>query len=89
MDLLPLADCAKTGWGTQQLAQQEGQSVGVPAALPQQTRACVQVVGKRLVLFRDSTGAVRCINDVCPHRGAPLYQPLPFPLPLPSMVDVV
>ena len=24
-----------------------------------------------------------------PNRGAPLYQPLPFPLPMPSMLDVV
>ena len=24
-----------------------------------------------------------------PNRGAPLYQPLPFPLPMPSMRDVV
>lgn len=24
-----------------------------------------------------------------PNRGAPLYQPLPYPLPLPGMTDVV
>ena len=34
----------------------------------------VEILGEKVVLFRDSTGTVRCINDVCPHRGAPLHQ---------------
>lgn len=34
----------------------------------------VEILGEKVVLFRDSTGTIRCINDVCPHRGAPLHQ---------------
>ncbi len=29
-------------------------------------------VGRRLVLFRDEQGAVRAVEDRCPHRGVPL-----------------
>jgi len=33
----------------------------------------VDILGRRVVLFRDSTtGVVQCIDDTCPHRGAPL-----------------
>lgn len=33
----------------------------------------VDILGGRLVLFRDQeTGEVRCLDDWCPHRGAPL-----------------
>src|SRR5258708_1569422 len=32
----------------------------------------VQALGKKLVLWRGSDGAVRCVEDSCPHRGAPL-----------------
>jgi phenylpropionate dioxygenase-like ring-hydroxylating dioxygenase large terminal subunit len=30
------------------------------------------MLGKRLVLWRDATRAVRALEDFCPHRGAPL-----------------
>ncbi|MCK0150134.1 aromatic ring-hydroxylating dioxygenase subunit alpha [Marivita sp. S6314] len=29
-------------------------------------------LGRKLVLWRDGTGDIRCIEDFCPHRGAPL-----------------
>jgi phenylpropionate dioxygenase-like ring-hydroxylating dioxygenase large terminal subunit len=32
----------------------------------------VQALGRKLVLWRDAEGAVRCLADFCPHRGAPL-----------------
>ena len=32
----------------------------------------VQALGRNLVLWRDAEGAVRCLADFCPHRGAPL-----------------
>lgn len=31
-----------------------------------------QILGQRLVLWRDNGGDVCCIEDFCPHRGAPL-----------------
>lgn len=31
-----------------------------------------KLLGERLVLWRDERGAVRCVEDYCPHRGAPL-----------------
>lgn len=31
-----------------------------------------QVLGRKLVLWRTEDGAVQCIEDYCPHRGAPL-----------------
>lgn len=35
----------------------------------------VDIFGRRVVLFRDAaSGAVRCLEDVCPHRGAPLSE---------------
>jgi len=34
----------------------------------------VQVLGKRLVLWVDGTGAWRCFEDRCPHRAAPLSE---------------
>jgi phenylpropionate dioxygenase-like ring-hydroxylating dioxygenase large terminal subunit len=30
------------------------------------------VLGEKLVLWRDGSGAIKCIEDFCPHRGAPL-----------------
>jgi phenylpropionate dioxygenase-like ring-hydroxylating dioxygenase large terminal subunit len=30
------------------------------------------VVGERIVLWRDGSGKIKCIEDYCPHRGAPL-----------------
>ena len=32
----------------------------------------VEMLGMKLSLFRDAQGVVRCVSDVCPHRGAPL-----------------
>ena len=35
----------------------------------------VDILGRRVLLFRDSTtGKVSCMDDACPHRGAPLSQ---------------
>lgn len=31
-----------------------------------------RLLGERLVLWRDGSGAIRCLEDFCPHRGAPL-----------------
>jgi phenylpropionate dioxygenase-like ring-hydroxylating dioxygenase large terminal subunit len=32
----------------------------------------VQALGKKLVLWRNAEGGVSCLEDYCPHRGAPL-----------------
>lgn len=32
----------------------------------------VKALGGRIVLWRDGSGRIRCIEDFCPHRGAPL-----------------
>lgn len=32
----------------------------------------VRALGQNLVLWRDAGGQVRCLEDICPHRGAPL-----------------
>lgn len=34
----------------------------------------VEMLGEKIVLFRDDSGKVVAINDVCPHRGAPLHE---------------
>ncbi|KAK9796241.1 hypothetical protein WJX73_000092 [Symbiochloris irregularis] len=34
----------------------------------------VEILGEKLVLYRDSKGVVHCLSDVCPHRGAPLHK---------------
>jgi len=34
----------------------------------------IQLLGKRLVLWKDSSGTWRCFQDRCPHRGAPLSE---------------
>lgn len=31
-----------------------------------------KITGRRLVLWRDGEGVIQCIEDHCPHRGAPL-----------------
>lgn len=31
-----------------------------------------KVLGEKLVLWRDEAGTLKCLEDVCPHRGAPL-----------------
>lgn len=34
----------------------------------------VEILGEKVVLYRDSAGAIQCLADVCPHRGAPLHK---------------
>lgn len=35
----------------------------------------VEILGRTVTLFRDpATNVVRCLDDVCPHRGAPLHK---------------
>ena len=31
-----------------------------------------RLLGEKIVLWRDQSGTIRCIEDFCPHRGAPL-----------------
>lgn len=40
--------------------------------LPAKGPLGVTRLGKRLVLWRDRAGALQCVGDVCPHRGAAL-----------------
>ena len=37
----------------------------------------VEMLSEKIVLFRDNSGQVVAINDVCPHRGAPLHEGAP------------
>ena len=34
----------------------------------------VEVLGQHIVLFRDEFGDIKCVDSVCPHRGAPLHK---------------
>lgn len=43
-------------------------SVEIKATKPFGTR----LLGEKIVLWRDGEGKIRCIEDFCPHRGAPL-----------------
>lgn len=43
-------------------------SVEVKTAKPYGTK----LLGQKLVLWRDGAGKIRCLEDFCPHRGAPL-----------------
>jgi len=43
-------------------------SVEVKSNQPYGTR----LMGEKIVLWRDADGKIRCIEDFCPHRGAPL-----------------
>ncbi len=43
-------------------------SVEVKATSPHPVR----VLGQKLVVWRDQDGKLRCVEDFCPHRGAPL-----------------
>ena len=43
-------------------------SVEIRTTEPYGTR----LLGQKLVLWRDGAGAIRCLEDFCPHRGAPL-----------------
>ena len=43
-------------------------SVQISASRPYGTK----VLGEKIVLWRDRSGKIRCIEDYCPHRGAPL-----------------
>lgn len=40
------------------------------------TPLAVTRLGKRLVLWRDTSGKPHCVEDYCPHRGAPLSRGL-------------
>ncbi|KAL4444862.1 hypothetical protein ABPG77_003912 [Micractinium sp. CCAP 211/92] len=33
-----------------------------------------EMLGKQMVVFRDSQGKVQCLDNICPHRAAPLDQ---------------
>ena len=41
----------------------------------------VEILGEKVVLYRDSTGTIQCLHDVCPHRGAPLHKVCLFEQP--------
>lgn len=43
-------------------------SVEVKTSKPHGTK----LLGQKLVLWRDGAGKIRCLEDFCPHRGAPL-----------------
>ena len=43
-------------------------SVEIKGARPFGTK----LLGQKLVLWRDGAGKIRCLEDFCPHRGAPL-----------------
>ncbi|MAM24613.1 MAG: (2Fe-2S)-binding protein [Rhodobacteraceae bacterium] len=43
-------------------------SVEVKTSKPYGTK----LLGQKLVLWRDGAGKIRCLEDFCPHRGAPL-----------------
>lgn len=43
-------------------------SVEVKTSKPHGT----ELLGQKLVLWRDGVGKIRCLEDFCPHRGAPL-----------------
>ena len=48
-----------------------------PAALSQnvgEKPVGVEMLSEKIVLFRNGAGKVVAINDVCPHRGAPLHE---------------
>lgn len=45
----------------------------------------VQMLSDRIVMFRDDSGKIVAINDVCPHRGAPLHEGVPH-VSLPSTI---
>lgn len=48
-----------------------------PAALSQNVGkdpVGVEMLSEKIVLFRNEKGKVVAINDVCPHRGAPLHK---------------
>lgn len=43
-------------------------SVEIKSSRPYGTR----LLGEKIVLWRDAAGNIRCVEDFCPHRGAPL-----------------
>ncbi len=43
-------------------------SVDIKNDIPHATR----LLGEKLVLWRDESGKLQCVEDFCPHRGAPL-----------------
>src|SRR3546814_10645470 len=51
------------------------QPISLSAQLPEPdcTPLRVQVLGEKLLAFRDTQGRVGLVDPVCPHRGADLY----------------
>ncbi|CAN5673401.1 aromatic ring-hydroxylating dioxygenase subunit alpha [soil metagenome] len=45
-----------------------------PSSFVAERATSVRRLGKKIALWRDSTGQVRALEDHCPHRGAPLSQ---------------
>jgi hypothetical protein len=62
----------------------------VPARLLTNPSACLPAVDEkqRFTLYWLEC-SLQAGAPLPPNRGAPLYQPLPFPLPMPSMLNVM
>lgn len=49
---------------------------GIVAGISEQIKdkpVALEILGEKLVLVRGSNGKIQCLQDVCPHRGAPLH----------------
>ena len=46
--------------------------VALSADVPADQPVAAELMGERLVLFRSEDGRINALNDICPHRGAPL-----------------
>ncbi len=62
---------------TEVLSRCQGQrqspcSPPIPPAHPHPHLAHPSQLGRTVVLFRDENGVPKCLDNVCPHRGAPL-----------------
>ncbi len=51
-------------------------AVGGEADIPARGARVVEAEGGRVAIFRTSDGALRAIDDRCPHRGGPLSEGL-------------
>jgi hypothetical protein len=70
----PLAARAKELAGRKAYLKNFWYAAALSEAVPAGKPVGVELLGEKLTLFRDSSGAVRALHDVCPHRGAPLHQ---------------
>ncbi|MBX3272353.1 MAG: nitrite reductase small subunit NirD [Sandaracinaceae bacterium] len=52
----------------------EWHQIGADDAVPRLGARVVETAQGRVAVFRDGTGAVRAIDDACPHRGGPLSE---------------